>query len=30
MGKGGGGFEISDVPGQGREVVCENSDVQIC
>ena len=24
----GGGFEISDIPGQGEGVVCESSDVR--
>ena len=25
---GGGGFEISDIPGRGEGVVCESSDVR--
>ena len=25
---GGGGFEISDIPGRGERVVCESSDVR--
>ena len=29
MGRGGGGFEISDIPGRGEGgVVCESSDVR--
>ena len=30
MGRGGGGFEIPDIPGRGRGggVVCESSDVR--
>ena len=27
-GEEGGGFEISDIPGRGRGVVCESSDVR--